>query len=274
MKKVSIIGLGWLGKALAEKLSSEDYDVIGSTTSDDKAKGLSQEAYSVVTLKLNPHPTGKGFNKLFDTDTCVITIPPKSRTQAPDFYYQQLAFLKKLIDQSKAKRVIFISSTGIYPNEPREEPYDEEDELDRSNAGNQILLEAERIISEKRAYELSIIRFGGLMGAGRALAKYFQGKENVDGEARVNYIHQTDAINLCQWIIEEGLWEEVFNGVAPEHPTKHSIIDKSLQNLDFDPPKSYSEVKHETFRLISSEKVSDMGFEFEFPDPLDFDYNS
>ncbi|MDN3204965.1 NAD-dependent epimerase/dehydratase family protein [Algoriphagus sediminis] len=274
MKKISIVGLGWLGKALAEKLSSEEYDVLGSTTTEEKAKSLSQEAYSVVTLKLAPHPTGKGFNKLFEVDTCVITIPPKTRSQSQEFYFQQLTFLKKLIDQSKVKRVIFISSSGVYPNEPREIPYDEEDEINPDNTGNPVILEAERIISERRLYELSIIRFGGLMGGGRILAKYFQGRENVDGEARVNYIHQTDAVNLCQWIIEQGHWEEVFNGVAPEHPNKKSIIEKNLKEFNFDPPKSYSELHHETFRLISSEKLIEMGFEFTYPDPLYFDYNS
>jgi len=270
MKKVSIIGLGWLGKALAEKLSSEEYDVIGSTTDEKKAKSLSQEAYSVVTLKLAPHPTGKGFNKLFDVDTCIITIPPKTRSQNQELYYQQLTFLKKLIHQSRVKRVIFISSIGVYPNELRDIPYDEEDEIDRDNTGNPVILEAERIISERRSYELSIIRFGGLMGEERILAKYFQGRENVDGEARVNYIHQTDAVNLCQWILEQGHWEEVFNGVAPEHPNKKSIIDQNLKDFNFDPPKSYSGIPHETFRLISSEKLIEMGFDFTYPDPLNF----
>ena len=69
MRKIGIIGLGWLGLPLAEKLALEEYQVVGSTTQESKAEELSKEAYGVVVLNLNPHPTGKGFNSLFETDT-------------------------------------------------------------------------------------------------------------------------------------------------------------------------------------------------------------
>ncbi len=272
MKKISIIGLGWLGFPLAEKLASEDYDVIGSSTSMEKAERLSKEAFSVVTYKLSPHPTGKGFNALFDVDTVIITIPPRSKTQSSEFYFQQLSFLRKQLDQSKVKRVIFISSTGIYPNEPRSTPYDEEDEITKINTGNKTIFEAERIISERRNFDLTIIRFGGLMGGSRIIGKYFQGKEDVDGAARVNYIHQMDAIAMCQWVIESAHWEEVFNGVAPEHPSKKEIIERNSRDFGFELPKSYKKLESVDQRLISSEKAEDMGFNFDLPNPLEFDY--
>lgn len=272
MKSISIIGLGWLGRPLAERLASEDYEVIGSTTQAEKASHLSQKAYTVVTLNLNPHPIGNGFNILFQSDTLVIAFPPKSKSQKPEFYFQQLAFLKKLIDQSKVKKVLFISSTGIYPQEVRKSEYDEEEELTKQNCGNNILLEAERIISEKRSYQLSIIRFGGLMGDERILGKYLEGKENVDGSSRVNYIHQADAVSLCHWVMEENLWEEIFNGVAPEHPTKKEILIKNASDFGYELPKNFTSKSDDEQRIISGEKVLDMGFEFEFPDPLAFPY--
>lgn len=272
MKKVGIIGLGWLGLPLAEKLAMDEYQVIGSTTRDEKAQKLSKEAYGVVTLHLNPHPMGKGFNSIFESETLIIAFPPKSRSQAPEFYFQQLAFLKKLIEQSKVKRVLFISSTGIYPKEGRKMEYDEEDEITKTTTGNSTLLEAERIISEKRAYELTIIRMGGLMGKDRIVGKYFEGKENVDGSSSVNYIHQDDAVRLCQWVIEENQWEELFNGVAPNHPSKKDMIEKTSRDFRFDQPKSYSNQEEMEQRIISSEKLIDYGFEFDFPNPLDFSY--
>lgn len=272
MKSISIIGLGWLGKPLAAQLASEDYEVIGSTTQSEKARQLSKEAYAVVTLNLNPHPSGNGFNVLFESTTLVIAFPPKSKSQSPEFYFQQLTFLKKLIDQSKIKRVLFISSTGIYPKESRALEYDEEEVLNKQNCGNPTLLEAERIISEKRSYELSIIRFGGLMGGDRILGKYFENKENVEGSSQVNYIHKVDAVNLCQWVIEGDLWEEIFNGVAPNHPTKKKVLTKNAEEYGFAMPKSFSSGQNGKSRIISGEKALDMGFEFLFPDPLEFPY--
>ena len=272
MKSISIIGLGWIGLPLAEKLVLEGYQVIGSTRKEEKASQLNKKGLSAVTFHLNPHPRGNGFNALFQSDTLVIGFPPKSRSQSPEFYFQQLSFLKKLIDHSKVKKVLFISSTGIYPKEATKSEYDEEVALSKNNCGNDTLLEAERIISEKRSYQLSIIRFGGLMGADRILGKYLEGKENVDGTSQVNYIHQVDAVNLCHWVMEENLWEEIFNGVAPFHPTKKEILIKNSTDFGFEMPKSFAPNNENVQRIISGEKVLDMGFEFEFPDPLSFSY--
>ena len=272
MKSISIIGLGWIGLPLAEKLASEGYEVIGSTRKEEKASQLNRKGFSVVSFHLNPHPSGTGFNTLFQSDTLVIGFPPKSRSQSSEFYLQQVSFLKKLIDHSKVKKVLFISSTGIYPQEATKSEYDEEEALNKNNCGNDALLEAERIISEKRSYQLSIIRFGGLMGADRILGKYLEGKENVDGTSQVNYIHQVDAVNLCHWVIEENLWEEIFNGVAPIHPTKKEILIKNSSDFGFEMPKSFAPKSEKAQRIISGEKVLDMGFEFKFPDPLSFSY--
>ena len=65
MKTVGIIGLGWAGLPLAQFLKNKSWEVIGSTTSDQKRQKLEQNGLNVVTLKMNPHPEGKGFQKLF-----------------------------------------------------------------------------------------------------------------------------------------------------------------------------------------------------------------
>ncbi|MHA7131727.1 NAD(P)-binding domain-containing protein [Algoriphagus namhaensis] len=272
MKTVSIIGLGWLGLPLAEKLASEKFTVIGSSTTEEKVKKLSQKSFGAVLFELTPHPSGKGFNALFESEILVIAFPPKSRTQSSEFYLQQITFLKKQIDQSKIKKVLFVSSTGIYPDDPNGQGYQEEFPLTKENTGNRAIFEAERMLGEKRAYDLSIIRFGGLMGGERILGKYFQGKENVDGEARVNYIHQVDAVRLCEWIIGEGRWNEILNGVAPEHPTKKEILLQNHQDYGFELPKSFQPNSKNDQRLILSEKLKELGFQFHYPNPLDFTY--
>jgi nucleoside-diphosphate-sugar epimerase len=273
MKKVGIIGLGWTGLPLAHYLQSRGWEVIGSTTSDKKRSEIEKEGIEAVRLKMNPHPEGNGFQKLFTSEYLVINIPPKSRAQTSDFYLEQLKFLKSMINQSVSKKVVFVSSTGIYPNEPRDKFYEETFDLNRENTGNPTLWDAEQMITKSRNYELSILRFGGLMGESRIPGKYFAGKENVTGDTRVNYIHQDDAVRSIAWILEKELWGEIFNSVAPIHSVRKDIYEKNSQDLGLEAPKSYETPQQKKDRLISSEKLLRSGFKFKHPDPLEFPYN-
>lgn len=274
MKKVSIIGLGWIGLPLARHLKSQGKEVVGSTTSFEKLSQIQSERIPAVQFKLIPFPQGKGFQSLFQADVLVVNIPPRSRIQGADFYLEQLKFLRSMIDQSYVKKLIFVSSTGIYPEISQEEEYSEDFSLSLENCGNQTLLKAERMMEIDRGFDLTIARFGGLMGGDRIPGKYFAGKENVAGHTRVNFIHRNDAVGMLAWIIEKSLWNEVYNGVAPIHSLRKEIYERNHQDLGFPLPASYQLANPGEDRLISGKKILATEFQFEFPDPLDFKYDS
>lgn len=272
MKKVSIIGLGWIGLPLAHYLKLREIEVIGSTTSSDKLSRIQSEGISALHFVLNPFPQGKGFQALFQADLLVVNIPPRSRTQGADFYIEQLKFLRSMIDQCPVKKVIFVSSTGIYPEVPKEEEYAEDFLFSMEICGSQTLLKAEQLMEKDRSFDLTIVRFGGLMGGERIPGKYVAGKENVAGHTRVNFIHRNDAVGILAWIIEKDLWNEIYNGVAPIHSLRRDIYERNHQDLRFPLPGSYQQTNSGEDRLISGKKILETGFHFEFPDPVDFKY--
>ncbi len=273
MKKVGIIGLGWIGLPLAYHLKNKGWEVIGSTTSDQKKSDIEKEGIEVVKLTMNPHPEGDGFQKLFDCEYLVINIPPRSRIQSADFYLEQLKYLKSMIHQSVPKKVLFTSSTGIYPSEPSAISYDESFVLTRENAGNPTLWDAEQMMLKNKEYQMTIFRLGGLMGESRIPGKYFAGKEKVTGHTRVNYLHLEDAVSAITWILEKEIWEENFNVVAPIHPKREEIYEKNAMDLGLKAPKSYELPKEGEDRLISSKKIIEFGYNFKQPNPLEFPYN-
>lgn len=272
MKKIAIVGLGWVGLPLARHLVSAGYEVIGSTTSAAKLAQIRSEGIEVIQFELAPFPCGEGFAALFKADILVVMIPPRSRSQEAEFYLEQLKFLRDLINQSPIQQVLFVSSTGIYPDLVRELPYDETFDLSIKNAGNPILLKAEQRMDIERMFQLTHLRFGGLMGADRMPGKYFAGKEQVAGHTRVNFIHQQDAVSMLAWIIEKGLWDQVYNGVAPVHALRKEIYERNHLEYGMLLPASYQIATSKLDRLISSQKISETGFEFVYPDPLDFWY--
>lgn len=268
--RISIIGIGWLGLPLAESLYSHGFQVLGSTTSLEKKHTLERKGIDTVLFKLDPHPMGLGFQKLFETDILIITIPPRSKHQTAEFYLEQLKYLRNLLINSTTKKVIFISSTGVYPKESISANYQEQEIITLSNSGNPTLLQAEALFQFNDSFESTIIRFGGLMGAGRIPINYFSGKEEVDGESRVNYIHQEDAVRMIEWVISTNLWNRLFNGVAPIHSKKREVLEASALKLAVDPPKSYQNNENITQRLIDPSAILETGFTFNFPEPANF----
>jgi NAD dependent epimerase/dehydratase family enzyme len=114
---------------------------------------------------------------------------------------------------------------------------------------------------------------GGLMGEDRIPGTYFSGREQVVGHTRVNFIHQTDAARMVAWVINQGLWNQTFNGVAPEHPLRREVYQHNASALGVSLPASFQDTADEEVgRLISSEKIVSTGFTFKYPDPLTFSY--
>lgn len=272
MTKISIVGLGWLGLSLAKLLKAKGHVVVGSTTTAEKQSRLLDQGVETVEFSLVPFPQGNGFQALFATEVLVINIPPRSRTTDGEMYLEQLKYLRSMVDQSNIQQVLFVSSTGIYSNQKRSEPYTEDEVITSQTAGNIILLKGETLF--RGCKESTIVRFGGLVGDDRIPGKYVAGRENVNGSSRVNYIYRSDAAKMLCWIIESELWNETFNGVAPIHPLRKDIVDRNVKDLGLEPPKSYLNVTGSEQRLVSSEKISSTGFKFDYPNPLDFPYSS
>ena len=54
--KIGIIGLGWLGEPLGEFLLEKGFDLLGTTTSIEKAKLLNEKGINAYPFFLNPTP--------------------------------------------------------------------------------------------------------------------------------------------------------------------------------------------------------------------------
>lgn len=266
---ISIIGFGWLGLPLAQKLQAKGYSVIGSTTSHDKLTKLDKMGVDCRLLNLTPHPEGSAFNDLFTKDILIINIPPRTRKLPETFHPEQIKFLKAMAIQGGVKQIIYVSATSVYPDENQKAR--ETDNLTHENTGNKALWNAENLLWKDKSYDLTVIRFGGLLGVDRIPGKYFSGKENVNGNTPVNYIHRDDAVNMVIHLLEKNLWNQTFNGVSPEHPIRRDIYEKNASEIGFPPPVSYLE-EIPPYKVIVADKILKTGFEFIYSNPLTFSY--
>lgn len=268
MTQISILGCGWLGLPLAKKLIEEGYSVNGSTTSENKLsifKDLGINPFLVILSEVEGALENESVSKtitdfLAKSETLIIDIPPKLRGSAASFPTPlEMTFVKKIenlipfIEKSTVKKVLFVSSTSVYGDENGVITEETEPNPD-TESGKQLLL-AEALLQNNRNFETTILRFGGLIGEDRQPVKFLAGKENLENaEAPVNLIHQNDCISVIQEIINQSKWNEVFNAVAPFHPTRSAYYTQKAIDLNLALPKFSSE-KSNIKKTISSEKT-------------------
>ena len=186
-----------------------------------------------------------------------IPIPKK-------VFVEKIKNLIPFIEKSTVQKVLFVSSTSVYGdanNLITEETIPNPD----TESGKQ-LLNAEKLLQENPNFATTILRFGGLIGEDRHPVKFLAGKENLENpDAPVNLIHKKDCIAIIEEIINQSKWNEVFNAVAPFHPTREEYYTKKAIERGLIEPKFNSE-KSDIKKIISSEKIKDLlDYKFDIP---------
>lgn len=268
MRTVSILGVGWLGLPLARKLISSGYKVKGSVTSVEKMESLQQKAiwpFRVIAGSGGLYVNDPAF---FDTDILIISIPPRRIPDIEILFPEQIRHLIAQIEKSGVKKVIFISSTSVYPESGGTAR--ETDILLPEKASGSALVDAENQFRLNHHFETTIIRFGGLIGADRNPARFLVRKKTaVDGGKPVNLIHQDDCIQIVMEIIRQNAWGETFNACCPKHPTRKEFYQKASDVSGIPAPDFVD--GDEPFKIVSSQKlVRYLDYEFKFPSPLDY----
>ncbi|AKD57786.1 Rossmann-fold NAD(P)-binding domain-containing protein [Spirosoma radiotolerans] len=269
-KTVSILGCGWLGIPLAEKLFATGYTVKGSTTSAEKLPMLRQKGIDAYQLNLSPEPVGD-LAALLQADTVIIDIPPKTGKLGDRFHPEQIQYLTNALRQSSVAHVIYVSSTSVYPELSR--VMVEADVKTPGQSAAPGLVQAEQNIQQLTPNCLTtVLRCAGLMGYDRIPGKYVAGRTVDSGAVPVNYLHQDDAEGLISAVISLKL-AGTYNAVAPEHPTREAIYRKSCADFGYQLPAIVIPDQPAPYKIISGEKLMQAtNYQFRYPDPLQFLY--
>ena len=262
MTQISILGCGWLGLPLAKSLIAKKlYSVNGSTTSENKLQILKDAEINPFLVTLESEIASESIIPfLAKSEILIIDIPPKLRGTNPDssdaarkIFVEKIQALVPFIEKSTVKKLLFVSSTSVYGDE-NGLVSEETNSNPETESGKQLLL-AEALLQENKNFETTILRFGGLIGEDRHPVKFLAGKENLENpDAPVNLIHQNDCISIIEEIIIQFQWNEVFNAVAPFHPTRKEYYTQKAKEKNLVLPQ-FSEEKSNIKKIVSSEKI-------------------
>lgn len=259
MKKVLILGCGWVAEDLAVKLLAEGHQVWATTTQEEKAVRLNELGITAVKANFDADVELSTFPTSFDyiltsvpASSKIDIIQTKARFENVKAYLEQISYTKN----------IYLSSIGVYPN--IDYTFDEE----YDNVMNDRLIVAEEIMLSLD--NTVVYRLGGLFGKTRIFAKYFENRICTTGDQLANFVHVDDVVELIGRGFENFLKYTIYNIVAPEHPQKKEVILASAEKYSFQMPSGW-QPKDSFQKLVHGTRIIDeLCYSFKYPNPVLF----
>ncbi|BAU54702.1 SDR family oxidoreductase [Mucilaginibacter gotjawali] len=266
---VSILGCGWYGKALAADLLKTGTIVNGSATSPEKLETLGNSGILPYLVKFDNEQ--KAFDPtFFKCEVMVISIPPRLKAGEGSGYLSKIQQIINACIEYHVKKIIYISSTGVYGEYNRE--VNELDDPRPDTASGLILWEAEQLFRKETSFKTSVIRFGGLIGPGRHPGRFFAGKTNIpNGLAPVNLIHQSDCVGITMAVIDQDAFSYLYNACSPDHPAKAAYYAELTSKANMPAPGFINELK--SWKVVNSVNLkAELKYEFKFKKLNDYTF--
>lgn len=270
MKKVAIVGLGWLGMPLAMALSSRGYQVVGSKTTPDgveAARMCGIDCYPLVFLP-QMQCDAADLDVLLNVDALIITLPARRTVEGSELYFQAV---QQLVDSALAHnvgRIIFTSSTSVYGEGSG--TLREDSPLNPVTPSARVLEELENWFHRLPNTSVDVLRLAGLVGADRHPGRFMAGKTNVPGgNAGVNLVHQDDVIAAMILLLSLPKGGHTYNLCAPAHPEKQHFYPALARQLNL-PEPHFADVAQDDKggKIIDGSRIcKELGFEYQHPDP-------
>lgn len=249
------MGCGWLGKPLAIALLQNGYSVAGSTTTKSKIKEL--QSARIEAHLINIHDGQPDLDDFLSTEVLVIAITSKDVSTFKNFIAQ--------IEAAKVSKVIFVSSTSVYPLNNATVTED-------TKTKDTALAQIEQLFITHPAIEATILRFGGLFGYDRQPGNFFKpGKKVPNPEGYINLIHRDDGIQIIQQLIKKEVWNDVFNLCADSHPKRRAFYQKQAAKLGRT-DLEFDDSDESSYKIVSSKKLkASLDYSFKYGDLMQYE---
>ncbi|WP_070967642.1 NAD(P)H-binding protein [Vibrio sonorensis] len=271
MKVITIIGAGWLGKPLADYLSSLGHKVYASRTSDVGAKEVSSSSVNGFICDLNDK--SDALSQTLTSQNCEILIgcfPPGFRKMGGEAYPSHWKYLCEQAKKAGVKRVVMVSSTTVYPNlaetmtESRATLLLSQQQKQFSDNGKAMLKAEQYVIDSQLGY--AIVRCSGLFDTERNPARFVTHMKQVSSSAPANMIHRLDAVGAVSFMALHSE-NHIVNATTPNTTSKAEFYQTALERASID--GQLPNIVDQPDKHISAEKLVSLGYRFHFNHVLD-----
>ncbi|MGF1542231.1 MAG: SDR family oxidoreductase [Pleurocapsa sp.] len=209
--KITIIGCGYVGSAIAWQWKQQGHQVTVTTTTAEKVPYLQTISSEVAIANGGDLDTLKQVIK--DREIILLSLAAKQRT-VEGYRQSYLATAKNLMrameDTPSVQQVIYTGSYGILGNKNGAWT-DETAPVEPINELGEILAQTEEVLLSKPELKskVSILRLSGIYGPKRELIKIFRSRAGTtrpgDGQDYTNWIHLDDIVNGIEFTRQKQL---------------------------------------------------------------------
>jgi len=269
-----IIGCGYVGQTLGQRLSALGHDVTGVRRSPDHNTRLARLGIRPVNLDI----TGEGALAKLDGQYDWVIIAASSARGDEAAYERVFGAGTKQVAQwlktTEASSVVFISSTGIYRQTNGEWVFENEADTPGNRSGK-ILWEAEQTMSAAGP-PVTLLRSSGIYGPGRGhlFRRFMSGNAVVEGDGSryLNMVHRDDLVETIIAAMQSGGRRGLYN-ITDDEPVTQLDFFKWLSETTGRPmPPFVPEPDPSTRRRgITNKRVSNklfketFGFKYKYP---------
>ncbi len=272
---VGIIGCGWLGTALAKRLQAQGVQVTATRSSAVNSAQLTSQGIHTYELLLPAKQEVLNSHAIFNAQCLIIAITPQFRQGRNDYAEKVAALVEAAQGNDQVKKIILLSSTAVYNG--LSGTVTEEDALDLTADKVSVLNQAEQAVltfSGQSNKVGNVLRLSGLVGPNRHPGKFLlNGRMLKSPDAKVNLIHQDDAVGLVLALLKQPMNEQIaqrnnkssgiFNGASDTHVSKKVYYQAAAKALGYPEPnfaQTQSAIKP---RVVCADKVKDvLGYQF------------
>ncbi len=235
---------------LAIYLIKKDYKINGSTTSNNKLSKL--QSYGITPFIIDINDKSIDFSDFLLADVLIIAIPSKNIND-----YKRLI---SKIEISGISKVLFISSTSVYPNTNGIV-------TEETNTNNTPLANIEKLFISNPNFKSTIIRFGGLFGYDRKPGNFIKPDQIVENPmGHINLIHRDDCIRIIEQIIVKNVWNTTLNACSSSHPLRRDFYIKEAKKVGVT-NINFNEKFENNYKIVSNEKLKGLlNYRFDYDD--------
>ena len=261
-ERVLIIGCGYVGTRLQERLLGSGYEALG----------LRRSGAAEIQADITQPSQLAAIDPDFDF---VINLASSTRGGLDDYravYFQGTRNVLAWLRPRPPKRYIYTSSTSVYgQNDGR--LVTEESPAEPDSATSKVLRETEDLLLTQDQVPAVILRASGIYGPdrGHLFQQFLRGEAVLrgDGSSFINMMHLEDVAGAIEHCLPAGPLEKIYNLTDDEPVTQSDYfawLAKTLRRpLPPSAPADPNRKRGLTNKRISNARLKSTGYRFQFP---------
>lgn len=269
MRRILIIGCGFLGEAAAFLFQQFGWEVHGVTVSQDSADTLMRRGITAYRADITSEESLKALHSELGDFDWWIHCASSGKGGADQYravYQNGIANLLKVFGKAQG---IFTSSTSVYAQTDGV-TVDETSATFPTRETGQILLASEHLLLTHAGI---VARFAGLYGPERSVLfrKFLTHQAFLEngGERWINQIHRQDGAHALLTLAQLGKAGEIYNVVDNEPMRQKQLYQEMAKRLKMDIPieiaADYNRKRGWTHKRVSNQKLRSLGWQPAYP---------